>query len=103
MRAFLNTEPTDFLKRVRVPVLAINGSLDQQVPSVENLAGIRTALTGNKDVTIRELPGLNHFFQTATTGAVAEYADIAETFAPGAMEVVSGWIGARFGASRVKR
>lgn len=92
MRYFLKYEPSAFLPRLRVPVLALNGSLDQQVPSTENLAGMRALLAGNHQSTVRELPGLNHLFQTATTGAVSEYEDIAETFAPSAMHIVAEWI-----------
>ena len=92
MRYFLKYEPSAFLPRLRVPVLALNGSLDQQVPATENLAGMRALLAGNPAATVRELPGLNHLFQTATTGAVSEYEDIAETFAPSAMNVVAEWI-----------
>jgi pimeloyl-ACP methyl ester carboxylesterase len=95
-RWFLRYDPAPVLARIRVPVLAINGALDQQVLSAENLAGIRAALAGNPDVTVTELPGLNHLFQTARTGGVGEYADIEETMAPVAMETVSRWIKARF-------
>ncbi|MEP6619011.1 MAG: alpha/beta fold hydrolase [bacterium] len=92
MRYFLNYEPSAILSRLRVPVLAVNGTVDQQVPAVENLAAIRVALAKNHAATVRELPGLNHFFQTARTGALGEYDGIAETFAPSAMEVVGDWI-----------
>src|SRR5262249_30190685 len=33
MRYILNYQPADTLARIRVPVLALNGSLDQQVPA----------------------------------------------------------------------
>ena len=36
--------------------------------------------------TVKELPGLNHLFQTCKTGAPAEYAQIEETLAPSALE-----------------
>lgn len=95
-RWFTRYDPAPVLARIRVPVLAINGALDQQVLPAENLAGIRAALAGNPDVTVTELPGLNHLFQTARTGGVGEYADIEETMAPVAMETVSRWIKGRF-------
>ena len=57
-----------------MPVLAINGSLDRQVLAAENLAGIAAALADNRESTMIELPGLNHLFQTARTGAIGEYA-----------------------------
>ncbi|NIP92258.1 MAG: alpha/beta hydrolase, partial [Akkermansiaceae bacterium] len=54
----------------------INGELDLQVPHEANLQGIEQALRdgGNGDVTVRSFPGLNHLFQTATTGLPTEYA-----------------------------
>lgn len=79
-----------------MPLLAINGSLDLQVPAEANLAAIRGATRGNPDVTIVELPGLNHLLQPATTGSVGEYRDIEETVAPVALETVANWITERF-------
>lgn len=87
--------PAATLARVRVPVLALNGALDHQVPSADNLSAIRHALARNSDVTVRELPGLNHLFQTATTGAMGEYSGLPETFAPSAMDLITEWILAR--------
>lgn len=97
-RYFLLHDPRPVLRRVTVPVLAIGGELDLQVPPAENLPVIEEALreAGNPDVTIVELPGLNHLFQPATTGAPAEYARIERTFSPEAMELVADWILERF-------
>lgn len=95
-RYFFQYDPAPNLRAIRVPVLAMNGSLDRQVLPAENLAGIKAALKGDRDVTIVELPGLNHLFQTARTGAVGEYADIEETIAPVALERMATWINARF-------
>jgi fermentation-respiration switch protein FrsA (DUF1100 family) len=99
-RYFLRYDPVPNLRAIKVPVLAMNGSLDRQVPPAENLAAIRAALKHNKDATIVELPGLNHLFQTATTGAVGEYAEIEETVAPIALDRMATWINARFGVGR---
>lgn len=100
MRFFLVHDPVPLLREVRVPVLALNGELDLQVPPAENLEAIAKALEegGNPDVTTVMLPGLNHLFQTATTGAPSEYARIDETFAPAALEAVAEWILDRFGS-----
>ena len=75
-------------------VLAINGSLDTQVPPGPNLGAIRNALAeaGNDDVTVEELDGLNHLFQTAATGSPAEYAQIEETFAPAVLDLITSWV-----------
>jgi fermentation-respiration switch protein FrsA (DUF1100 family) len=99
-RYFLRYDPAPNLRAIRVPVLAMNGSLDRQVPPTENLAAIKAALKDDKDVTIVELPGLNHLFQTAKTGAVGEYAEIEETVAPIALDRMATWIEARFGVRK---
>lgn len=95
-RYFAHYDPAPVLRRIRVPVLAINGSLDRQVVPEPNLAAIRAALAGDRDVTVTELPGLNHLFQTAHNGGIGEYADIEETMAPVALATIADWINHRF-------
>jgi hypothetical protein len=64
------------------------------VPPKQNLPVIRQALeaAGNRHFEVDELPGLNHLFQTARTGAVSEYAEIEETMSPLALEKIASWI-----------
>jgi len=94
-RAFLTYDPRLALEKVKVPVLAMNGALDLQVPPHQNLPAIAAALeaAGNKDYEIVKLAHLNHLFQTAETGSPMEYAEIEETFAPVALQVMGEWIG----------
>jgi fermentation-respiration switch protein FrsA (DUF1100 family) len=98
-RWFLAHDPAPILERVDVPVLALFGALDLQVPPAQNAEAVEAALRrgGNPDITVRVLPGLNHLFQTARTGAPAEYGGIDETMSPTVLELVSGWIIERFG------
>jgi len=93
-RYFLTYDPRIVLGQVKCPVLAINGGKDLQVPPKENLAAIEKALTaaGNTRVTIREIPDLNHLFQTSTNGAPMAYGKIEETMAPVAMTIIGDWI-----------
>jgi pimeloyl-ACP methyl ester carboxylesterase len=93
-RYLLSIDPTVSLRAVKVPVLAVNGSLDLQVDARQNLPAIEKALRdgGNKDVTTVELPGLNHLFQSAKSGSPAEYTTIEETMAPAALKTISDWI-----------
>ncbi|HEV2400911.1 MAG TPA: alpha/beta fold hydrolase [Candidatus Sulfotelmatobacter sp.] len=93
-RYFLTYDPATALRKVKCPVLVLNGSLDKQVLPDQNLPAIRKALeeSGNKRVEIDELPGLNHLFQTAKTGAPSEYAQIEETMSPVVLEKISSWI-----------
>lgn len=95
-RWFLRYDPAPTLRQVRVPVLALNGGLDVQVIADENLAGIRQALSGNRDATVEKIEGLNHLFQTARTGAPGEYGTIEETVAPAVLQRIGDWIVERF-------
>src|SRR5262249_54944136 len=93
-RSFLAYDPRDALKKVRCPVLAINGEKDLQVPSQQNLAEIGKALEsgGNRDVKTIEFPGLNHLFQPCKSGSPSEYARIETTIAPQVLQAVGDWI-----------
>jgi uncharacterized protein len=115
----LRYDPAPALSAVRVPVLALHGSLDVQIDAPTNLAAIAAALragdaarTGSvaaraggdaaltsgpaaarrPRITTHELPRLNHLFQTARTGGLGEYARITETFSPAALRMLSDWI-----------
>ena len=101
MLYFLAYDPRPTLRRVHVPVLALDGSLDLQVPPKQDLAAIDTALKrgGNRDYRVVELPGLNHLFQPAKTGSPSEYATIDETFSPDALKIIADWINAHSGQS----
>ena len=94
MQYFLRYDPALALEQVKCPVLAINGSMDLQVPAKENLAAIAEALKkgGNQKVTIKEYPGLNHLFQECTTGSMDEYAIIEQTFSPEVLKDLGDWI-----------
>ncbi len=91
---FIFHEPKEYLKKVAVPVLAINGSMDVQVPAERNLKAIEHALQdgGNKQVTIKEFKGLNHLFQECETGAMSEYEKIDQTMSPEVMKYMTEWM-----------
>jgi pimeloyl-ACP methyl ester carboxylesterase len=95
MSWFLRYDPQVELKKLKIPVLALTGEKDLQVAARDNLPVMKAALAGNPDATLRELPGLNHLFQTAGTGAPSEYGDIEETFAPSALKIVTDWVSER--------
>jgi len=94
MRSFLFYDPAEALRKLKIPVLALNGSRDLQVPPQQNLPAIRAALTaaGNTDFTVTELPGLNHLFQKCKKCTVQEYSELEETFSPTALEIMGDWI-----------
>lgn len=94
MRYFLAYDPATSLKKIKIPVLALNGSLDLQVSPSQNLPAIKQALdkARNKKYEIRELPGLNHLFQETKTGLPSEYGDLEQTLCPLMLNELSAWL-----------
>jgi fermentation-respiration switch protein FrsA (DUF1100 family) len=79
-----------------MPVLALYGSLDLQVPPAQNAPALERSLTAEHRILV--LPGLNHQLQTAATGSPMEYAQIEETIAPAALREIGDWIADRIAA-----
>ena len=94
MRAILLFDPGEVLRKIKVPVLAMNGSRDMQIYAKQNLPAIATALAegGNNDFTIIDLPGLNHLFQKCDKCTLTEYGDLEETFSPSALTTLAEWL-----------
>ncbi len=94
MKYFLTYDPRPALEKIKIPVLAINGTTDLQVPYKENLGAIEKALqvAGNKNYKIVPMENLNHLFQTSNSGSPMEYATNAESFNEHAMMVIGEWI-----------
>jgi len=97
-RFFLDFDPRTVLSKVSVPVLALFGEKDLQVPPDQSVEPMREAFAAapTTDVTIEVLPGANHLFQAATTGSPNEYATLKKEFVPGFLDLITGWIEARF-------
>ena len=93
LRFFITYDPRPALGRVRCPVLAVNGTLDLQVWHEQNLDVIEQRITeAGGDVTVKRYEGLNHLFQPATTGSIAEYATIETTFDETVLRDIVQWI-----------
>lgn len=94
MRTFLMLDPSEYLKQLAIPVLALNGEKDLQVPAEENLAAIGAALEHSRSPfwNLVRLPGHNHLFQHAETGLPSEYGLLQESFAEEALQQMTDWI-----------
>jgi pimeloyl-ACP methyl ester carboxylesterase len=91
-RTFVNYEPAKDLAKLRMPVLALNGSLDVQVVADQNVPAIQKALRRNKKAKVQRLEGLNHLFQHAKSGSPTEYGEIEETMDPAVLELVTKFV-----------
>jgi uncharacterized protein len=97
---FSSYDPAPALSRTKCPVLALFAELDMQVPPSLNKGPVESALRkgGNKDVTVRVLPGANHLFQAADTGYPSEYGTLKKEFLPGFLDTVTAWVAKRVGS-----
>lgn len=94
---FLDYDPAPAIRKVSVPVLALYGALDVQVPAAPNAEALRAAAAaaGNADVTVKTYDGTNHLFIPAKTGLPAEYVTLEKAFVPGLLDDISAWLAER--------
>jgi pimeloyl-ACP methyl ester carboxylesterase len=102
MRWMLAYDPLPALRSLEIPVLALFGERDLQVPPAQSKAPLEAALqaAGHPASRVVELPRLNHLFQAAATGAPTEYAAIEETMNAAALELIGSWIVERAAEAR---
>ncbi|MDD4727881.1 MAG: alpha/beta fold hydrolase [Dysgonamonadaceae bacterium] len=93
-RSFLKIDPQQYLQKLTIPILAVNGENDTQVDSQRNLEVIEEALKkgNNKSYTIKSYPELNHLFQESVTGEIDEYGKIEQTISPKVLSDITSWI-----------
>jgi pimeloyl-ACP methyl ester carboxylesterase len=96
---FLDYDPAPTLAKVQVPVLALFGGKDLQVPAEPNRRAMEEvfAKSGLEDYRLVVMPSANHLYQEATTGSVSEYAKLEKVFVPGFLDLLTTWIGERTG------
>ena len=95
-RSFLAFDPADTVRRIRQPLLIIQGALDQEMlphhaERLETIAGSRTR--SGATVERVQLDGINHLLTPAETGSVEEYATLAQPqVTPAVVEAILDWI-----------
>ncbi len=96
-RFFLDYDPSATARRVRTPVLILNGATDQQVTPdqvPELVAAFRAA--GNPDITSHIFPGVNHLLVRDPDGFPGRYRTLSSfAVAPEVLQLVGDWLTAR--------
>ena len=98
-RFFADSDPSTTARQVRQPTLILQGAVDRQVTAgqADTLAAAMRA-GGNRDVTVRVFPGLNHLFLVSPggTGDPAEYLTLPEVALPrDVLDTLANWLAAR--------
>lgn len=94
MYYFLKYDPTEAIVKTNCPALLLNGSKDLQVIASQNLTAYEKIIAdyGKTNLTLHELPDLNHLFQHCETGSPNEYFEIEETISPEVLEMIVGFV-----------
>lgn len=98
MKFFLTYDPAPTMRRVKTPVLILTGARDQQaVPAEVALQEAAFKEGGNKDVTARVLPDLNHLFVQDTDGFPGNYAKLPAPIMMRAdvLTIIGDWLATR--------
>lgn len=94
-RFHLSHDQPATMRKVKCPVLVVNGDKDLLILDKVNTTPMREALKGHPDATVKVLPGVNHMLQPAVTGSPAEYDQTEITMAPAALDLITDWIRSR--------
>ena len=98
LKYFLTYDPAATMRHVKTPVLILTGSHDQQaVPEEVPLMEAAFKEGGNKDVTARVIPDVNHLFVQDTDGFPPNYSKLPTPVMVRAdvLEMIVDWLGPR--------
>lgn len=92
--SFIKLDIQDYLAKISIPVLALNGDKDIQVNADINITAIKNTIesNGNENVTTKIYPQLNHLFQKCNKCTIDEYGELEETFNPEVLQDITNWI-----------
>ncbi len=102
MRYFLTYDPLPTIRKVRQPILILQGELDRQVTADQAEMIAKAAREArNRDVSARVFTGLNHLFLPAKTGAPSEYSSLSTNTIPDdVMKQLVDWLALRLESKR---
>ena len=89
------TKSSEFWRQVKIPVLALYGGKDLNVPAAKNVAALTQALTaaGNQDFTIKLFPDANHDgLETSDPMPDGEQARYLTRLVPGLVNTQITWV-----------
>jgi uncharacterized protein len=93
-KEFWTYDPLETIRKVRQPILILQGAVDQQI-RVDQAGLLEQAAVaaGNKDVTQHVFPTLNHLFLPSKTGSVSEYRSLTTSEVPdNVLKTLTDWL-----------
>ena len=97
IREFFVYDPLPTARKIKQPLLILQGERDRQVyQSHAELLADAVRGAGNKDVTVKVFPTLNHLFLPSATGSFSEYSHLETTKVPDdVLDFLTVWVRAR--------
>lgn len=89
--SLLKTDPTPVWGAVTIPLLAINGDKDIQVPHESHLEGIKASAKSSPKAEFLVLSNVNHMMQTASDGNPKLYGENSVTVDPDIAILIKDW------------
>jgi dienelactone hydrolase len=99
-REYFAYDPLPTVRKVKQPLLVLQGERDRQVyESHAPMLADAARDAGNKDVTVKVFPTLNHLFLPSTTGSFSEYSHLPTSAVPDVvLDTLTEWIVKHTGA-----
>jgi len=94
-RSLLMFDPAEIMRRIKQPILVVQGDLDSQVPAhhAEELAALAKARKDSPLVEVVLVPGVNHLLVPAKTGEVQEYQQLTgQQVSPAVATAIVEWL-----------
>jgi len=94
LRFFASYDPLPTARKVRVPVLILQGETDQQVtPEQADTLAAAFRAGGDRDVTVRKFPVTDHLFVADSVGNPARYGALStRTVRPEVLGAIADWL-----------
>ncbi|MEJ2215359.1 MAG: alpha/beta fold hydrolase [Gemmatimonadota bacterium] len=101
LRFFLDYDPLPTARKVRVPVLILQGETDHQVtPEQADTLAAAFRAGGDRDVTLRKFPDTDHLFLADSSGQPSGYAALpSHAVRPEVLGAIADWLTAHLGKS----
>ncbi len=94
LRYFISYDPRPTARKVRVPVLILQGETDQQVtPEQADTLAAAFRAGGDRDVTVRKFPATDHLFVPDSVGDPSRYGQLSSrAVRPEVLGAIADWL-----------
>jgi len=89
---FFKVIPSAELVQLRLPILVLQGKLDQQISYTQSEDVVKMLQTVGRNIQIEIFENHNHLLQHCKTGNINEYFDNTESVSPEVLKAITDWL-----------